>query len=160
MTNKSFQTFVAEGGYKNQAFWSVSGWKWLNEQPMNMLPRFCLGNAPDNPVACITWYEAEAYANWRGGRLPTEAEWEYAARGKQSLVYPWGNEFDSSRGNIVEKTGMKPVGSYPSGACWIGAVDVAGNVMEWVQDWLGPYSPISKILLVMAIFTLVSGIVP
>jgi formylglycine-generating enzyme required for sulfatase activity len=57
------------------------------------------------------------------------------------LTYPWGNEFDSSRCNVVDNKGLEPVGSYPEGASWVGALDMAGNVMEWVQDWLGSYSP-------------------
>jgi formylglycine-generating enzyme required for sulfatase activity len=140
VTNQAFQAFVNAGGYTTQSYWSNAGWAWLEQQSVSQLPKFCLGNLPDNPVACVTWYEAEAYAHWRGGRLPTEAEWEYAARGPESLTYPWGNEFDSSRCNLVNSKGLQPVGSYPTGASWVGALDMAGNVMEWVQDWLGPYS--------------------
>ncbi len=139
VTNKSFKAFVDDGGYTKREYWSDAGWEWISGQLVEMMPRFCLGNLPDNPVACVTWYEAEAYAAWRGGRLPTEAEWEYAARGPQSLTYPWGNEFDSSRCNLVDSSGLKPVGSYPNGASWVGALDMAGNVMEWVQDWLADY---------------------
>lgn len=139
VTNKAFQAFVQDGGYQNKALWSEAGWEWLSSQYIEQLPRYCLGNVPDNPVACLTWYEAEAYAKWRGGRLPTEAEWEYAARGPEALTYPWGNEFDSSRCNVVDSKGLQPAGSYPTGASWVGALDMAGNVMEWVQDWLGPY---------------------
>jgi formylglycine-generating enzyme required for sulfatase activity len=139
-TNKTFHAFVEEGGYQNQNYWSAEGWEWLAKQPVDQLPLYCLGNLPENPAACITWYEAEAYSKWRGGRLPTEAEWEYAARGPQSLVYPWGNDFDGSRCNVVDSKGFKPVGSYPTGVSWVGAFDMAGNVMEWVHDWLGSYS--------------------
>ena len=140
VSNKAFRAFVEAGGYQRQEYWSEAGWKWLSGQPINALPRYCLANLPDNPIACVTWYEAEAYARWRGGRLPTEAEWEYAARGPQSLTYPWGNDFDSQRCNVVDSHGLTPVGSYPAGASWVGALDMAGNVMEWVQDWLGNYS--------------------
>ncbi len=138
VTNRSFQAFVEAGGYTNQAYWSEAGWAWLKAQSLDQLPRVCQGNLPDNPVACVTWYEAEAYAAWRGGRLPSEAEWEFAARGPQSLTYPWGTEFDLERCNLLNSRELKPVGIYPSGASWVGALDMAGNVMEWVQDWLGP----------------------
>lgn len=140
VTNNSFRAFAADGGYRNRALWSKAGWEWLGRQAVEKLPRSCQGDAPDEPVVCVTWYEAEAYAAWRGGRLPTEAEWEYAARGPRSLIYPWGNEFDATRCNVVDSKELKPVGSYPAGVSWVGAHDMAGNAMEWVQDWLAPYS--------------------
>jgi formylglycine-generating enzyme required for sulfatase activity len=103
-----------------------------------------MANLPSNtghevsgyPRVNITWYEAEAYASWRGGRLPTEAEWELVARGPNSLIYPWGNEFFTDRANVVGSSNLTPVGSYSNGASWVGACDMAGNAMEWVQDWL------------------------
>ena len=140
VTNRAYEAFVKDGGYQNRSLWSEAGWAWLSGQSIRELPRYCMGRVAKNPIACVTWYEAEAYARWRGGRLPTEAEWEYAARGPQSLTYPWGNEFDSNRCNVVDSEGLKPVGSYPKGVSWVGAHDLAGNVMEWVQDWLGPYA--------------------
>ena len=73
VTNAAFRAFVVDGGYQNQVLWSPAGWDWLSQQIASQLPNYCLGNLPDNPLACVTWFEAEAYANWRGGRLPTEA---------------------------------------------------------------------------------------
>lgn len=140
VTNEAFGNFVKSGGYRDQKLWSEAGWKWLNQQPAGQLPGNCDGNLPTSPVACVSWYEADAYARWRGGRLPTEAEWEFAARGFWSLAYPWGNEFDARRANVIDSKRLQPVGSYPQGASWVGAQDMAGNVMEWVQDWLGDYS--------------------
>jgi formylglycine-generating enzyme required for sulfatase activity len=140
VTNRAFRVFVEDGGYHNVDYWSKAGWEWLSKQSISQLPRSCLGNVPDHPIVCVSWYEAEAYAKWRGGRLPTEAEWEYAARGPKSMTYPWGEAFDSSRCNVVDSNGLTPVGGYPSGVSWVGAFDMAGNAMEWVQDWLDSYS--------------------
>lgn len=139
VTNRAFRSFVADGGYQDRRLWSNAGWAWLSEQAVDKLPRVCQENLPENPVVCVTWYEAEAYSKWRGGHLPTEAEWEYAARGPLSLAYPWGNSFDANRCNVVGSKSLEAVGSYPAGASWVGALDMAGNAMEWVGDWLGPF---------------------
>jgi formylglycine-generating enzyme required for sulfatase activity len=101
----------------------------------------------DYPAAGIPWQDAVDYCAWAGGRLPTEAEWEYAARGAEGHVYPWGNEFDCAGGNLWDKvTGCDdgfaepaPVGSFPAGASWCGALDMTGNVWEWVSDLYGAY---------------------
>ena len=89
------------------------------------------------PVTRVNWSDATSYCRWVGGRLPTEAEWEYAARGPESFDFPWGANvlpycgllnFDNCVGDTTE------VGSYPAGASWIGALDMAGNLSEWVAD--------------------------
>jgi formylglycine-generating enzyme required for sulfatase activity len=137
VTNQAFATFVDAGGYTNQSLWSPEGWEWLSGKDAARLPLHCQGDVPEHPRMCLTWFEAEAYAAWRGGRLPTEAEWEYAARGPESPVYPWGDTFDTDRANVINSVAPKPVGSYPTGVSWVGANDMAGNAMEWVSDWLG-----------------------
>jgi formylglycine-generating enzyme required for sulfatase activity len=137
VTNAAYAAFVADGGYDKPELWSADGRAWLGFQNKAQLPVACEQNAlPDHPRVCVTWYEAEAYATWRGGRLPTEAQWEFAARGPSSLVYPWGNDWDAARANVVDSAGTTAVGTYPDGASWVGALDLAGNAMEWVQDWL------------------------
>jgi formylglycine-generating enzyme required for sulfatase activity len=137
VTNAAFRAFAADGGYTTQAYWTPDGWAWVRSRNPGALPRPCAAYADDEPRACITWYEAQAYATWRGGRLPSEAEWEYAARGPGSRVYPWGDAWDPARANVVGATSAVKVGSFPTGASWVGARDMAGNVMEWVADWLG-----------------------
>ena len=95
----------------------------------------------NRPVERITWFEADAYCReQRGGRLPTEAEWEFAARGSAGLVYPWGNEFVAE--NVVYDSNANEtaeVGSKPSGASWVGALDLSGNVWEWTASLYEPY---------------------
>jgi formylglycine-generating enzyme required for sulfatase activity len=137
VTNAAFAAFVDAGGYANQSLWSADGLAWLRTKDASRLPLHCQGDVADHPRMCLTWFEAEAYAAWRGGRLPTEAEWEYAARGPKSTVYPWGDTFDRDKANVLNSIAPKPVGSYPAGASWVGANDMSGNAMEWVADWLG-----------------------
>ena len=135
VTNKAFAAFVADGGYTTDALWSEAGTAWLADQDVAALPIDCVEPLDDNPRVCITWFEAEAYAAWRGGALPTEAQWEFAARGPDSRIFPWGDEWDPARANIVGATESMPVGSFPDGASWVGALDMSGNAMEWVADW-------------------------
>ncbi len=102
-------------------------------------------NGNQQPVVGIDWHNAEKYCAWAGGQLPTEAQWEYAARGPEGYVYPWGNvgpdctkaNYWGKENGCVGKT--SPVGSYPEGKSWVGALDMAGNVWEWTADWYDKY---------------------
>jgi hypothetical protein len=94
------------------------------------------------PRVCVTWEEAAAHCARRGARLPTEAEWEYAARGRSSFTYPWGMRFAALNAVFSENSGGMTaiVKSRPGGFSWVGTLDMSGNVWEWVADWYGVYS--------------------
>lgn len=117
-------------------------------------PTFSDGAKNDHPVVCVDWYGADAYCQWVGAQLPTEAQWEYAAKGAQGYVYPWGNTFDGTRANFCDANctydykntdyddgyeRTAPVASFPDAASWCDALDMAGNVWEWTADWYGDY---------------------
>jgi len=124
VTNAQYRQCVEDGDCEEPGCWDDSDF-----------------NTPDQPAVCVSWYDAQAYCEWAGGRLPTEAEWEYAARGPQGNTYPWGeDELDCDKANYSGCVGeTTAVGSYPGGTSWCKALDMAGNVWEWVNDWAGAY---------------------
>jgi formylglycine-generating enzyme required for sulfatase activity len=122
VTNRQFKEFIDETGYSPS-------------RPGAFLEHWKNGSYPesqaDHPVVWVSLQDAEAYAKWAGKRLPTDEEWQLAAQGTDSRIWPWGNNFDPAKGNM-DSEGTKPVGSYPQGASPYGCFDMAGNVWEWV----------------------------
>lgn len=135
VTNGQYGKFILANGYEKQVYWSSDGWKWKTEKGVTG-PEYWndpTWNDLDCPVVGVSYYEAEAYAKWIGKRLPTEQEWEKAARGEDGRQYPWRGSFDKNKCNGFE-SGIghtTPVGQYPNGVSPYGCYDMAGNVSEW-----------------------------
>jgi len=142
VTNAQYTRFFEEKGYENQTYWTEAGWAWRGGGEIAQ-PRYredARWNQPNHPVVGVSWYEAVAYCRWLSEttgqefRLPTEAEWEKAARGEHGREWPWGNEFDTQKANTNESSLQRttPVGQYsPDGDSPYGAADMAGTVWEW-----------------------------
>ena len=122
VSNRDYESFMKATGHSAPAYWDD--------------PRL---NKPDQPVVGVNWHDSMAFCEWKGKRLPTEAEWENAARGPEGLRFPWGNSFDPSKANFgKQNTSTLPVDSMPEGRSYYGLHHMAGNVFEWVQDWYDP----------------------
>ncbi len=139
VTNERFARFVEAGGYDEPACWSPEGWEWRGRsralRPLSFTTKGF--DAPEQPVAGVCWYEADAYARWAGKNLPTEAQWEKAARGPDGRRFPWGDALPRSallnfNSNVGRTT---PPGAYPLGASPYGLFDMSGNVNNWCRDW-------------------------
>ena len=160
VTNAQFAGFVDAGGYRDNQWWSRAGWAW-REQAGATAPLYWrhMGNTwtrqhfdctealvPDEPVIHVNWHEAQAWCRWAGRRLPTEAEWEFAAAtapgepGKKRR-YPWGDaDPDTNTANLYGGTGQcVAVSAYPEGDSAWGVRQMIGNVWEWTDDWFEPY---------------------
>lgn len=121
ITNAQYQTCVGEGACIQSEYWNNRDYK-----------------GTSLPVTGVDWFDAQNYCIWAGGRLPTEAEWEYAARGNDGRIYPWGNQAPICLLDNVNQCGgnIAPVYSLPeAGKSWVGAIGLAGSVSEWVGDW-------------------------
>ena len=122
-SNARFKEFMKATGHPAPAYWDD--------------PRL---NKPNQPVVGVSWKDAEAFCKWEGKRLPTEAEWERAAKGPSGdNHYPWGHSLDPKKANYGQNVGhTEPVDSYPEGVSGFGVYNMAGNVFEWVADWYEP----------------------
>ncbi len=154
VSNGQYAAFIADGGYDDPRWWTAAGWRHRTEAglsaPMHWrrdgdgwaYTRFGRTTpvAPDEPVVHVCWYEADAYARWAGRRLPTEAEWEKAARYDpatgRSRRYPWGDEpATEERANLGQRhLAPAPVGAYPAGASPLGVHQLIGDVWEWTSS--------------------------
>jgi len=154
--------------FKEKGFITIPGFYWDNafSQVTAVYPHVQIDDS--HPVTCISWYDAVAFCKWLSSKtgcnfvLPTEAEWEYAARGNDQRIFPWGNEDpNGTRANYADEAfnavfpgteqsivhfgindgyaATSPIGSFPLGVSPCGALDMAGNVTEWVYDWIGEY---------------------
>jgi formylglycine-generating enzyme required for sulfatase activity len=140
VTVQEFNRFLLDRGYQTPKYW-IEGFE-RSSKPADWVRQ---KEYPNRPVVGVSWFEAAAYCAWAGGRLPTEPEWERAARGPQGGKYPWGNKppLEASRANYGETNigHPTPVGLFPRGNTSEGLCDMLGNVLEWCADWFGPYEP-------------------
>ncbi|MBN1122250.1 MAG: SUMF1/EgtB/PvdO family nonheme iron enzyme [Anaerolineae bacterium] len=143
ITNRQYELFIAAGGYANQAWWTVSGWK-FRERNGWIEPRFW-GQSdydhPDAPVIGVTWFEAMAYCRWLSAEsgqpvtIPTEQQWQWAAQGDDGRLFPWG-DVDPTPDicNWARRyDGTAPVTAYPENVSPFGVMDMCGNVWEWCR---------------------------
>ena len=125
VTNRRYREFVQAAGRSAPPYWQGGSY-----QP----------GMDEHPVVMVTWADADEYCKWKGKRLPTETEWEKAARGTDGRRFPWGGDFDTKKVNTLgEYNGTLPVGTLKDGASPYGAFDMAGNAQEWTADWYLPH---------------------
>ena len=141
VTVAAYAEFVAAGGYAQQKHWSRRGWRWRASEGITA-PRFW-GEAewaaylvPNHPVVGVSVYEAEAYASFRGARLPTEAEWEKACAGERGCTHPWGDTWlaDACAMRGVGPRGTLPIGVFPRGRTPSGIAELVGCIWQWCAD--------------------------
>jgi formylglycine-generating enzyme required for sulfatase activity len=147
LTCEEYAGFIADAGYDNPEYWSPEGWAFRVEQDIDqpgswnapLFQSYAGTRFPDYPITHISWFEAQAFCNWAGGRLPGEAEWEKASRGTDGRIFPWGNEWDPKKCNhryFQDNMHPMPVGFFsPEGDSPYGLADAVGNADEWINDW-------------------------
>ena len=165
VTNAQFKEFVEATGYVTDVELKGIGEVWNPRDVGNCLlyfngvtwrhPNAWVANRPhpkawenqdivgNHPVVQVSWNDAQVYATWLGKRLPTEAEWEKAARGIDGRKYPWGNVFNLNIEGVtvhanINSHGLVPVNQFPTGVSSYGVSNLIGNVLEWVADWYAP----------------------
>ena len=131
VTNEQYCRFLNDG---NPGYWNSASWSNITRDKDG---RFIVGEDKGRwPVIAVNWYQAAGYAEWAGKRLPTEAEWEFAAGGPQGRTYPWGNDPpDKTRGYSLTSGDYTPVGAFPAGATPDGVFGLVGNAAEWCADF-------------------------
>jgi iron(II)-dependent oxidoreductase len=157
VTNGEFVAFVEDKGYHREELWSHPGWVWRRKTGTSHPIYWCRGTGSDGwlrrdfdrvvpleehaPVVHVTWHEAEAFCNWAGRRLPTEAEWELAASGQDKRRYPWGNEPPARKHANLDSNvlGCADVGAFPAGDSVFGCRQMLGNVWEWTASAFFPF---------------------
>lgn len=152
ITNREFKAFIADKGYEYSKYWDAGGFADYGKEPRYWRDtRFHGGGLPGNedfPVVGVSWFEAQAFCKWlslKTGqvyRLPTEAEWERAARGLMQSRYAWGDHWDGSLANYEHsgdpyEPGLTPKGFFKDNITPEGICDLIGNIWEWCQDWYG-----------------------
>lgn len=106
--------------------------------------REAMYRAPNWPRETVSWEQAAAFCAGRGLRLPTEAEWEYAARGPDGVIYSWGDDFDPER-VVMGRLSPEDVAARPAGVSWVAVHDLSGGIQEWTADWFGPYPGVAQV---------------